>query len=313
MIFDNARISLIVGGALLLFLGVLPFFISDRFLISSLTVTLLFSLFGAAWDLTYGVGGLPNFGPGVPFGVGAFSLAMLAHHGYSPPIAFLLAGIAGASTGIIFWIPSIRAAGGYLALLTIILLLLAGDIALVQTGEEGLSIGIKYFAPSVLESYYEAFALSAASMFLLFGIKQSKFGLRLRAMRDDEIAAKSVAIKVIYFKLIVFVISSLFLAFAGAYYVLYTSSVNYQIFSFTNNFLGVAVGVIGGVGTIFGSLIGALLVELPSLYLLSYGSYSLILYGSTMIVIMLFWRAGALNGIVALVQRFSKKTEEKES
>ncbi len=281
----------------LVVLGVLPLVSHDLFLQNALITVMLFALFGAAWDLTYGVTGLANFGPGVAFGLGSFALTFLARDHYEPAIALLLAGAIAASAGVVMWIPSIRMSGAYLAIVTIAFLLISTDIALTLTGEEGLSNGISYFRASITESYYGAVALSIVGIFILMYLKQTRFGLRLRAIRDDEVSAKSVGINAGVHKLVVFLVSSFFLGLAGAYQTLYATSVNYTIFSFTNNFLGIAIGVIGGAGTIAGAILGSLVVQLPSNYLVSYGPYSVIVYGVTMILVMLFFRGGLMEAI----------------
>jgi branched-chain amino acid transport system permease protein len=296
-IFRDQKLASAIVIVALLFLGILPLISKSLFLLSVLISVLIFALFGAAWDLTYGVTGLANFGPGLAFGVGAFTLNFFARLHYFPLLAIFLAGIIAASTGVIMWIPSIRMSGAYLAIVTIAFLLIASEIALSLTGEEGFSNGISYFRGSIVESYYGALFLCIVGILVLMYVKHTRFGLRIRAIRDDEIAAKSVGIGTALHKLVVFLLSSFFLGLAGAYYTLYNTSVNYSIFSFTTNFVGIAIGVIGGPGSIAGSIIGSLLVELPSSYLVSYGSYAIIVYGLIMIVVMLFFRGGLIEAI----------------
>ena len=296
-------ISLSIGIVIIVVLAVLPFLTNDQFLINSLISVLIFALFGASWDLSFGVAGLLNFGPGVAFGIGGFSLVLLAQSHYHPLAALLIAGGIAALTGVIMWVPSIRMSGAYLVIVTLVILLLSQSLARARTGEEGISIGINYFTPTLVQSYYYALALVGIGIFVLYAIRQTKFGLRLRAIRDDEPAAKSLGINVDQHKLVTFLVSSFFLGLAGAYYSLYSSSTNYQIFSITNNFFGIVIGVIGGAGSIFGALLGSLIVQLPSLYLVNYGSYSLIVYGLTMILIMLFVKGGLMNGIVLLSRK----------
>lgn len=284
-----------IATVALIAFALLPAVSDNQYLLNTMITVMIFSLFGAAWDLTYGVTGLMNFGPGVAFGVGAFALNYFARSNISPPLALVLAAIIAASSGVIMWIPSVRMSGAYLAIVTLAILLLAGDVALVQTGEEGLSNGMTYFAVPIITAYYGALIVSMVGIFVLLFIKGTKFGLRLRAIKDDEVSAKSIAINTMKYKLAVFLASSFFLGLAGAYYSLYSTSVNYGIFSITNNFLGVAVGVIGGPGTIVGSILGSLIVEIPSGYLVSYGPYSLIVYGLTMVLVMLFLHGGLMQ------------------
>lgn len=302
------KLALSVVVVTVVVLAMIPIISNNLFLQSVLISVLLFALFGAAWDLTYGVTGLANFGPGVAFGIGAFALTYLARLHYSPPIAIFLAGMIAALTGVVMWVPSIRMTGAYLAIVTIAFLLIASEVALLLTGEEGLSNGISYFRGSIFESYYGALAICISGILILMYLKETSFGLRIRAIRDDEIAAKSVGISTGIHKLMVFLISSFFLGLAGAYYTLYNSSVNYSIFSFTTNFLGIAIGVIGGPSSIAGSIIGSLVVEVPSNYLISSGSDSIIFYGLVMIIVMVFFRGGLMEAIKLTSKKLSGRS-----
>lgn len=290
--------------------ALLPLITNDKFVLNIMIPVFIFALFGACWDLSYGVAGILNLGPGIAFGVGGFLLAILAASHYSPLFALLLSAGGSALTGIIIWIPSIRMSGAYLAIVTLVILLLFGDIAVIRTGEEGLSIGINYFSAPLLQSYYLALAISIFGIFALYGLSRTQFGLRARAMKDDEIAAKSISINTLIHKLIILVVSSFFLGLAGAFYALYLSSVNYAVFSINTNFLGVVISIIGGSGSIVGALIGALVVELPSQYLVSYGSYSVIFYGAIMIVVIMFLGNGLMQGLELVSSKFKLGKKE---
>ncbi|MDA4112281.1 MAG: branched-chain amino acid ABC transporter permease [Thaumarchaeota archaeon] len=275
----------------------------------------LFALFGAAWDFGFGVAGIINLGPGVAFGFGSYSFVYFALAHYPPVVAVLGAAAAASLTGFIYWIPSIRTSGTYLAIVTLILLLLAGEIALANTGEEGISAGLNYYTPSLMQSYYASLGAAFFGTLILFLLSYSRFGLKLKAMRDDETAAKSIGINVYFFKLATLVISSFFLGISGAltaFFINHTHS-DFGIFGITTNFLGIVISVIGGTATIFGSIIGALIVELPANYLTSYSTYAVIAYGATMVLVVLFLRSGILSVITTIAGRFrrSKSAEEK--
>lgn len=274
----------------------LPMFSGVQFLLSAMITVFVFALFAASWDFSYGVAGLLNLGPGVAFGIGGFALTYFAKSGYPPETALIAAGITAALTGVLIWIPSIRMSGAYLAIVTLAILLLFSDIALIYTGEEGIAIGINYFNATLQQSYYYALILSGVGIFTLYMLSGTRFGLEAKAIKDDEVAARAISINIPVHKLVVLIISSFFLGLSGAYYCLYVSNVNYTIFSINTDFLGVVISILGGSGTIFGSIIGSLLVQLPAQYLVSYGSYAIIVYGSTMIVVMLFLRGGIIQG-----------------
>lgn len=134
-------------------------------------------------------------------------------------------------------------------------------------------------------------------------------------MRDDETAAKSVGINIYFSKLVALVISSFFLGISGAltaFFINHTHA-DFGVFGITTNFLGIVISVIGGTATIFGSIIGALIVELPANYLTSYSTYAVIAYGATMVLVVLFLRSGILNAVTAFLERFKRpKSIEEE-
>ena len=303
----RASLPVAIAGLAFAILIFLPLSTGDKFLLNTLINVMIFALFGAAWDLSYGVAGLANFGPGVAFGIGAFGLNFFARSGFEPALALLLAAALASASGLLMWIPSIRMSGAYLAIVTLVFLLLASDIALTLTGEDGLTNSILYYSEPIVVSYYGAVAVSMVGIFALLYVSRSRFGLRLRAMKDDEVSAKTVAINTSYHKLVVLVTSSFFLGLAGAFRTLYIGSVNYSIFSITNNFLGITIGVIGGAGSIAGALLGATAVEFPFAYLVTYGSYSLIAYGLTMILVMLFLRGGLVEGLQRVFRRVNPR------
>lgn len=270
---------------------------------------LVFALFAAAWDIGYGVAGIINLGPVVAYGIGSYLFVYFAIAHFSPIVAIIGAAAIASLTGVIYWIPSIRTSGSYLAIVTLVLALLAGEVALGQTGEEGVSAGINYFTPTLIQSYYATLGVAFFGSLLLFIISYSRFGLRLKAIRDDEVAAKAVGINVYLYKLVSMLLSSFFLGISGALtaYFINHGHFDYGIFAITTNFLGIVVSVIGGPATIFGSIIGSLIVLFPANYLTSYSTYAVITYGVTMVLVVLFLRSGILNAIVTIANRFNHR------
>ena len=306
---------LTVGLVFYAAIAALPFLTKNQFFLNSMIFVLVFALFAASWDIGYGVAGVINLGPGVAFGIGSYVFVLLAVSHYSPFVALLVASGTASLAGFIYWIPALRTSGTYLATVTLILLLLSGELALSLTGEDGFSAGIAYFSPSLIQSYYSTLAIALMGTLVLFFLSYSRFGLRLKAMRDDEVAAKSVGINVYFYKLVALIISSFFLGLSGACsaYFIYHAHFDYTIFSITTNFLGIVIAIIGGPATIFGSVIGALIVELPANYLTSYSIYAVIGYGVTMVLVVLFLRNGILNALTALTTKLVSKREARES
>jgi branched-chain amino acid transport system permease protein len=309
-----SKTFLIIGIVFYAALGVLPFFTSDQFFLSSIIFVIIFALFGAAWDFGFGVAGIINLGPGVAYGLGSFYFVYFALAHYPPVVAVLGAAAIASLAGFVYWIPSLRTSGSYLAIVTLILLLLAGELALARTTEEGVSAGLNYYTPTLMQSYYASLGTAFLGSLILFFLSYSRFGLRLKAMRDDETAAKSVGINVYYSKLASLMISSFFLGLSGAlgaFFINHTHA-DFGVFGITTNFLGIVISVIGGTATIFGSIIGALIVELPANYLTSYSTYAVIAYGATMVLVVLFLRSGILNAVTTLFSKMRRRTVSAE-
>ena len=189
-----------------------------------------------------------------------------------------------------------------------------GRTGAFQHGEEGISAGLNYYTPTLMQSYYASLGTAFLGSLILFLLSYSRFGLRLKAMRDDETAAKSVGINVYYSKLASLVISSFFLGLSGAlaaFFINHTHA-DFGVFGITTNFLGIVISVIGGTATIFGSIIGAFIVELPANYLTSYSTYAVIAYGATMVLVVLFLRSGILNAVTTLFSRLRRRTVSAE-
>ena len=149
-----SKTILFAGVAIYAVIAVIPLLTRDQFLLSSMTFVLVFALFAAAWDVGYGVTGIVNLGPGVAYGIGSYAFVYFAIAHYPPIAAIIFAAAIASLIGFVYWIPSIRTSGTYLAIITLILLLLVGEIALGRTGEEGISAAINYFAPTLIQAYY---------------------------------------------------------------------------------------------------------------------------------------------------------------
>ncbi len=304
-----SKTVLVTGVAFYIAMALIPQFTKSLFFLAVMIFVLVFAMFAAAWDFTYGVAGIINLGPGVAYGIGSYLFVYFAIAHYPPLLAFVLAAAISSLTGFIFWIPSIRTSGGYLAIVTLILLVVAGEIALAYTGDGGISASITYYAPTLIQSYYVTLGIAFVSTLGLFLLSYSRFGLRLKAMRDDEVAAKAVGIDVYLYKLVALVVSSFLLGVSGASAAFFInhSHFDFGIFNITSNFLGIVISVIGGPATIFGSIIGSLIVELPANYLTSYSTYAILSYGATLVVVVLFLRRGILNALAGLTKRIGDR------
>jgi branched-chain amino acid transport system permease protein len=147
-------------------------------------------------------------------------------------------------------------------------------------GEEGFSIGLeRALAPTSIGKYYSALALMLVSIVVMFTIVNSKIGLKFKAVREDYLLAESIGINTVNYKILAFVISSFFAGIAGAAIVHYRSTVSPGLYDVPLMLLIILAAVIGGLGTIFGPIVGGLIVYLTKFWWLKGAMTTLIVSG----------------------------------
>ncbi len=293
-------------------LACVPLATSSNLVLNFLVAVLLAALAGQGWNLLGGYGGQYSFGHAAFFGTGAYLTAILqVRYGINAWAAFA-AGIAGgALVGAAIGALAFRAGlkGSYFALVTLAfaeVLRILASVAPITGAGVGLLIALD-LRPQALQFqsrapfYWIALALVAVSLVLAHLIERSRFGAWLIAVRENEDAAKALGVDVTRTKLLAMTISAAVTAAAGAFYT--------QYFLFIDS--GIAYGpwisleallapIVGGVGTVFGPLLGALVVKsLGELTKLAAGDapgLDLVIYGAVLILIVAF----APRGIAGL-------------
>jgi branched-chain amino acid transport system permease protein len=301
----------------------LPLLIRDRFIQHLLVMSMIYVIFAASWNLVTGYAGQLNMGHAAFFGIGAYTSALLAVElGVPPWIGLFAGGLLAAGAGFLVGIPSLRLSGPYLAITTIglaeILRLVAMNWVELTRGSLGLYgipplpgfLGIKF--TKEITFYYVALAATGFTLFCFRRLTQSEFGLSLQALRDDGVGAESIGVNTNQFKLTIFTISAFFGGFAGALMAHYQRLVSPDILSLGETFQGLTMTVIGGLGTMVGPVIGAVLLTFMSEGLrfvedMVKLDVRMIIYGLLLVVTILFMP----GGIVGLWQRiFSKDNRD---
>jgi branched-chain amino acid transport system permease protein len=316
----SSRNSFIVLGVLAVVLAVLPFLLNERFE-SVAVLTLIFAIIAVAWNLMSGYGGLFSFGHAAFFGVGAYTDAyLMVEHAISPWIAMAagaaLAAIVG--IGIAFLCLRYELAGPYFALATFafaqMFLLLVQNLEFLNK-TEGFNLPIlggesfwmlQFPQGSDLYIWIPAGILVLALAGTILYV-HSRPGQFVQAARDDQVAAAALGINVMRTRLLAVGISCALTAVAGAFYTQYYFFVGpEQAFGASVSIEAIVPAVIGGVGTIWGPLIGALIVgplaELIKTVLRDPPSYleflrgvtglDVAVYATLLIVIVLFMPKG---------------------
>ncbi len=216
-------------------------------------------------------------------------------------IAMVIGGLCAAVFGFIIGLPALRLKGDYLAIVT----LAFGEIVRTvfkNVDAFGGAMGLSTKTVKTTTLFIVSFIAILAMLFVVQNLIRSKHGRAITAIRDNEIAAKAMGINVTFYKLFVFVIAAFFAGVAGALYGHYTTPILYSFFSYNYSIEILVMVVLGGMGSINGSIIAATLITVINFILQNQlagdlASYKLLIYALILIVVVIFNNAPALKPI----------------
>lgn len=302
--------SVVILTALLV--AIIPFLVPSTFHLRIAALVFIFALAVVGLNLLMGFAGQVSLGHAGFFGIGAYAVAVgPAHFGIPSWAALLIGPLAAGGLAFLIGRPILKLRGHYLAVATLGMGLL---IAMVFTNEARFTGGpdgmpvqrLELFGWRVRGSqswYWLSGVTLVIASWIAVNIINSPTGRALRAIHDSEVASRVLGIDVARYKLIVFVISAVYAAVAGAYLALFDALVTPATAGFLRSIEFVTMAVLGGLGSILGSLVGAaVLVVLPQL-LTVFHDYEHIALGLIMIVFMIFLPAGIVPSLARLIMR----------
>lgn len=256
-----SRIAVLIFAISLL---LLPLFTQDSYLLRILILTNIFAILAASWDLLSGFTGQMNFGHALFFGVAAYCTGILnLRLGLPPWLSIPLGAMGAVLAGLVVGIPCLRLRGTYLALTTlafpIILLGLVFAIPDVTGGELGIS-GIDRLTSSRLGDYYVTSILMLLLGFIMWKITDSKKGIILHAIREDEVAVRASGINTTRYKLLAFCLSGFFAGIAGGLYAHIMRTAGPSTLEVALSFQIVIWAVFGGMVSIYGPVAGVFIL-----------------------------------------------------
>lgn len=288
-------------AAVVLAAAVIPFAAPNAFAFRLLTEALVWAVLTASWDLLSGYTGQISFGHAGFFALGGYVAGGLAWHlGLSPWLGILLAAVATAAVGTAVGVPALRLTGHYLALVTLgfaeIVRLTATNLVALTGGPFGMHDfgtlpGVPASGLRGAESLYlvNLVLASGAIALMLFICECTNAGRAFQAVREDQVLAESHGIDTRRWKLHAFALSSAFAGFAGALYAFDIGLVSPDMASAVTSALILGMAVFGGLGTIWGPAIGAVILFLASELLRFIGVvYNLIAIGLVIMVFVIF-------------------------
>ena len=272
-----------------------------------------FALFAAAFNLLIGFAGLLSFGHAAFFGSASYVTAYAAKTwGFSPLLAILLGTAVAGVMGVVFGWLAIRRKGIYFAMVTLALSQMVYFYALESKytgGEDGIqAVPLRDVFGLIdlnrpLTMYYFVLAICLLGFGVIYRAIHSPFGEVLRAIRDNEPRAISLGYRTDRYKLLAFTLSATLAGLAGA-----TKALVFQLASLTDvtwQMSGdvVLMTLIGGLGTIWGPVVGAFISITMENYLAELGSWVTVIQGTIFVICVLVFRRGVVGEIVQFVNR----------
>jgi branched-chain amino acid transport system permease protein len=313
-----ARPSWLGHGLLLLIALAFPLLFSSPFMVNFGVLALFYAFIGQSWNIAGGFAGQLSFGHVAFFGVGAYASTMVQMRlGWNPWMGLPVSALAGAAAGWLIAVLSFRAGlkGSYFALITLafaeVFRIVVNSVE-VTGGGLGMLIPMKQTAANFQFGdrrvfYFIILALTVASVLLALWLKTSRFGARLAAIRENEDSARALGINTFAEKTKIMMISGAIAGIGGCFFAQYFLYIDPTIaFGVDKSVEMLLVSMIGGAGTVYGPLIGAVLLaaisEVTRAWFTIQG-LSLVLYGALLVVIIAYLP----NGLIDLFKRRSQR------
>ena len=290
-----AKRDIIICLVLTAIMALVPLFIGTRYIITQMTLFFIWTIVVTQWNLVLGVAGIFSLAQMALFAVGAYATAMLGYYFAVPMlVAMPLAGIVTVAVSIVIGLACLRLRGPYVALLTlaiaqVIYLIVVNDTACFTNPPSGcmpLFGGVRGFSRfgdlgfrSLMGSkwyvahYYVGLGLTALAVLFAIAIIRGPLGLAFQALRDNPGYAMSRGVSKFKYQLWVFGLSAFFTGLAGAFYAIQFGVVGPIVFSLAMLLFLLAMIVVGGMGTVWGPLLGAAILMLADEGMREFGDW----------------------------------------
>jgi len=301
-----------------LFISAFPFLFS-MYQTTIMSTALIYVMLGLGLNIVIGLAGLLDLGYVAFYAVGAYSYALLNYHfGITFWIALPIGGILGAIFGILLGYPVLRLRGDYLAIVTlgfgeIIRLVLENwnDFSFGPSGIANIPRPSLFGMEMSLQAninfiYYILIGLVIFTIFVVNRLQNSRIGRAWIALREDEIACQAMGIDKAKTKLNAFALGATWAGMGGVVFAAKTTFINPASFTIWESVMILCIVVLGGMGSIIGVLVGAMVLILLPEYLRAFSEYRMLIFG-TMLVTMMVFRPG---GIIPDIRKKYKLTQE---
>lgn len=315
-LFTRKRVVLLAGLMLLALLPPVMTALDQPFYVGLFTRVLIYAIAAVSLDLILGYGGMVSFGHGAFFGAGAYTVAILFFHaGEGSNFIDWPVAIAGSEAALVAWPAaivasallalvigaiSLRTSGVYFIMITLAFaqMLFFFFVSLQRYGgEDGVSLWWRNTAPGIdldsdVQFYYLCLALLLAFLFLCRRLVDSRFGMVVRAVKDNERRVRALGIAPYRYKLVCFVIAGAGAGLAGALLANQSGFVSPALLHWSRSGEIMVMVILGGIGTLYGPVFGAAVFLLLEEFLSGYTQHWALALGPILILVVLFAKRG---------------------
>lgn len=297
-------------------------FLFSTYQTNIMITALMYVMLGLGLNIVVGVAGLLDLGYVAFYLVGAYSYSLLnMHFGIGFWTALPIGALLAATFGILLGFPVLRLRGDYLAIVTLgfgeIIRLIMENWNEFSQGPSGISniprpglFGIDLSLDGAITYlYYLMILLVLFTIFVVNRLQNSRIGRAWFALREDEIACQAMGIDKTTTKLRAFALGATWAGMVGVIFAAKTTFVNPASFTFLESAIILCIVVLGGMGSIVGVIIGALILILMPEYLRAFSDYRMLVFGAVLVIMMVF----RPQGVISNIRRTYTFTEQEES
>jgi branched-chain amino acid transport system permease protein len=311
----ETRVRMLPPWLLLAVLAILPVAGLGPNLIRLFFITFVWVTTSQGWNLLGGFTGQVSFGFAVFYGLGAYTAALLITAGINPYLSFIVAAAVAAVASVLIGLPTFRLRGPYFAIATIgvseAVRVIMNNLE-ITGGASGFRV-MEHGPFRQVEHYYTALGMAALAVAVSTLIVHSKFGMALRAIKQDEDAAADLGVNPYMYKLAIHAVAAALTGMAGGVFARYAAFINPPgVFAFQTSIYILLMPVIGGIGTVWGAVLGAAVFGIVEEQLVAnFPQIHLLLYGSLLILIILVEPDG-LAGLLGKLFRRLRTPKRKD-
>jgi branched-chain amino acid transport system ATP-binding protein len=288
-------------------------FLADGYAPFVLALVALTTVVGVGLNILVGLTGQISLGHVGFYAIGAYAAAILTLKGVDFWIAFPLAGLIAGAIGFLLGLPALRVSGPYLAMVTIAFAFIVQHGAIEWRDLTGGANGLMNLKPPAIGGWVFAerelavltVLLAGASLAFFYRLANSAWGMGMVAVRDAEVAARSIGLNPVVIKTAAFALSAAFTGLAGAIFAPLFMFVAPDSFPFSQSILFLLAVVLGGAGWVLGPVVGAAISVVGPELLSSLAEYRLLFFGGLLLVVL--WLAP--QGVLGLLARFLPKAD----